>query len=324
MMEIPALRYAKAPAGSVSELYERYPNGVEGGSFAFVHDANAFYVYHTCGEYRGQWRPIGGGTPLDPTNPGNPGGNDPANPGGDEQTANITVRAYFYEEEAGSGGAAPSALSINPAWIEVAADDTAGRSVAVASVDNTWNAVAGDASWATVTKVSPTRAEVVLTANEGDLSRSQQITFSRRDVATGQTETRVLHVGQLAAENPVNTVRISGQVVQGEGGAPVAGVAVSLLATSTQHGFANDYPIETVTTDGEGGYAFEWAIQREVWDYISRFKLMAKKEGWAAVSVSIDPVPDYDEAVANGITVDTLTLEQTNDITVTVYFTEEI
>jgi hypothetical protein len=56
LKKIPAMRYLKEPAGSVSELYARYPDGVERGSFALVLDENCFYRYN---QETGTWEDVG-------------------------------------------------------------------------------------------------------------------------------------------------------------------------------------------------------------------------------------------------------------------------
>lgn len=61
LMNLPALRYMKAPVDFASELYEKYPAGNEKGTFAFVYDENNFYTYHPRGWNRGKWLPISGG-----------------------------------------------------------------------------------------------------------------------------------------------------------------------------------------------------------------------------------------------------------------------
>ena len=61
LMNLPALRYMKAPVDNVPQLYEKYPIGNEKGAFAFVHNENSFYSYHPRGFNRGEWKPIGGG-----------------------------------------------------------------------------------------------------------------------------------------------------------------------------------------------------------------------------------------------------------------------
>lgn len=58
LMNLPALRYMKAPVDTVAQLYEKYPIGNEKGTFAFVHDKNTFYTYHPRGWHRGEWKPI--------------------------------------------------------------------------------------------------------------------------------------------------------------------------------------------------------------------------------------------------------------------------
>ena len=94
-MDASMCRYLKAPAGSVSELYERYPSGAERGAFALVLGDNMFYAYHVDGEYRGQWRPVGGDSSPGGNTPGGdtPGGNDPGgngntDPGGNDPGGN--------------------------------------------------------------------------------------------------------------------------------------------------------------------------------------------------------------------------------------------
>jgi len=66
LKEIPAIRYTKPFANTVAELYERYPDGAEKGSYAFVYEVNTFCFYHTDGEYKGQWVPISGGGYTNP------------------------------------------------------------------------------------------------------------------------------------------------------------------------------------------------------------------------------------------------------------------
>lgn len=61
LMNLPALRYMKAPVDTVAQLYEKYPIGNEKGTFAFVHNDNTFYTYHPRGWHRGEWKPIAGG-----------------------------------------------------------------------------------------------------------------------------------------------------------------------------------------------------------------------------------------------------------------------
>ncbi len=58
LMNLPALRYMKAPVNTEAELYEKYPVGNEKGTFAFVHNDNTFYTYHPRGWHRGEWKPI--------------------------------------------------------------------------------------------------------------------------------------------------------------------------------------------------------------------------------------------------------------------------
>lgn len=58
LMNLPALRYMKAPVDTVAQLYEKYPIGNEKGTFAFVHNENTFYTYHPRGWSRGEWKPI--------------------------------------------------------------------------------------------------------------------------------------------------------------------------------------------------------------------------------------------------------------------------
>lgn len=58
LMNLPALRYMKAPVDTVAELYEKYRIGNEKGTFAFVHNDNTFYTYHPRGWSRGEWKPI--------------------------------------------------------------------------------------------------------------------------------------------------------------------------------------------------------------------------------------------------------------------------
>lgn len=58
LMNLPALRYMKAPVNTEAELYEKYPIGNEKGTFAFVHNDNTFYTYHPSGRNRGKWKPI--------------------------------------------------------------------------------------------------------------------------------------------------------------------------------------------------------------------------------------------------------------------------
>jgi hypothetical protein len=58
LKKIPAMRYLKTPVADISMLYEKYPDGVEDGSFALVTDENTFYRYHA--EKR-EWEAVGGG-----------------------------------------------------------------------------------------------------------------------------------------------------------------------------------------------------------------------------------------------------------------------
>ncbi|NDV77843.1 hypothetical protein [Dysgonomonas sp. 511] len=60
LMLLPAFRYMKAPVDTVVQLYEKYPDGNEKYTFAFVHDENTFYTYHPGIEDRGNWKPIKG------------------------------------------------------------------------------------------------------------------------------------------------------------------------------------------------------------------------------------------------------------------------
>ena len=43
--KFPSLRYLKAPAFNVQQLYERYPDGLETGAFTFVIEKWAFYAW---------------------------------------------------------------------------------------------------------------------------------------------------------------------------------------------------------------------------------------------------------------------------------------
>jgi hypothetical protein len=45
LKNLPAFRYLKEPVDNVSQLYERYPDGVERGTFAFVVNQNCFYAF---------------------------------------------------------------------------------------------------------------------------------------------------------------------------------------------------------------------------------------------------------------------------------------
>jgi hypothetical protein len=45
MKSFPSFRYLKEPVDDVSQLYERYPDGVERGCFAFVLRYNCFYAF---------------------------------------------------------------------------------------------------------------------------------------------------------------------------------------------------------------------------------------------------------------------------------------
>lgn len=58
LINLPALRYMKAPVDTVAQLYEKYPIGNEKGTFAFVHNENTFYTYYPRGWHRGEWKPI--------------------------------------------------------------------------------------------------------------------------------------------------------------------------------------------------------------------------------------------------------------------------
>lgn len=58
LMNLPALRYMKAPVDTVAQLYEKYPIGNEKETFAFVNNENTFYIYHPTGSHRGEWKPI--------------------------------------------------------------------------------------------------------------------------------------------------------------------------------------------------------------------------------------------------------------------------
>jgi hypothetical protein len=45
LMKFPAFRYMKEPVHTVSELYERYPDGLEKSAFAYVYKENTIYIY---------------------------------------------------------------------------------------------------------------------------------------------------------------------------------------------------------------------------------------------------------------------------------------
>lgn len=45
LMKLPAFRYMKAPVDTVAQLYEKYPDGNERGTFAFVFNEGTFYAY---------------------------------------------------------------------------------------------------------------------------------------------------------------------------------------------------------------------------------------------------------------------------------------
>jgi hypothetical protein len=53
LKNIPGFRYMKEPLDSVSQLYEKYPDGVERGTFVFVLEKNLFYTFRN-----GRWDPI--------------------------------------------------------------------------------------------------------------------------------------------------------------------------------------------------------------------------------------------------------------------------
>jgi hypothetical protein len=59
LKSIPGIRYLKAPVDTVSQLYEKYPDGVERGAFAFVLDTSLFYVFRN-----GEWVPAGDETAV--------------------------------------------------------------------------------------------------------------------------------------------------------------------------------------------------------------------------------------------------------------------
>lgn len=61
LKKLPAFRYLKAPVDNVAQLYEKYFDGNEKGTFAFVYNENTFYTYHPRGWHRGEWKPISGG-----------------------------------------------------------------------------------------------------------------------------------------------------------------------------------------------------------------------------------------------------------------------
>lgn len=46
LQRIPALRYLKEPVDYVQDLYEKYRNGAERGSFAYVISKNTFYSWN--------------------------------------------------------------------------------------------------------------------------------------------------------------------------------------------------------------------------------------------------------------------------------------
>lgn len=55
LMKLPAFRYMKAPVNTEAELYEKYPDGNEAGSFSYVKNENTFYIYHPRGWKYGEW-----------------------------------------------------------------------------------------------------------------------------------------------------------------------------------------------------------------------------------------------------------------------------
>lgn len=56
LAKLPPFRCLKAPVGSIEELYEKYYNDLEAGSYAYVMKENTFYAWDTESEI---WRPVG-------------------------------------------------------------------------------------------------------------------------------------------------------------------------------------------------------------------------------------------------------------------------
>lgn len=61
LKKISAIRYLKEPVFTASQLYEKYPDGNEAGTFAFVISELAFYGWNNESK---AWQKIGGGESL--------------------------------------------------------------------------------------------------------------------------------------------------------------------------------------------------------------------------------------------------------------------
>lgn len=53
--KLPLLQYLKEPVNTISDLYNRYPDGGEYGWYAFVYSENTFYYFN---KERKDWLPL--------------------------------------------------------------------------------------------------------------------------------------------------------------------------------------------------------------------------------------------------------------------------
>lgn len=132
-----------------------------------------------------------------------------------------------------------------------------------------------------------------LSTNDTGADRSQNVIFSWTDPDTNETYTRTAIINQAKQDEEIGQVELSGHVYDAETGQPVSsGVLIR----------ADGSAIKLVSTNSEGRYSHLWEVSQSHYETFTTISAILIPVGHQSTTITVTPLPDFEDAVQNGIT----------------------